>query len=283
MNKFSLLLVFFLSGVLYSNPTSWGGSDDYGILLLLGFWAVILFLGLISVTVESVKEKVSTIPGPFIFLVLILFLVSIFLIFTENPKHTKNKLNKQITYQPSALSSDQDYDPTYWHILKPSDGLHMGRVQMKDGPTNDSISLLIYEQNCGLEEPFIFLTLTSKILKGKYDDVDIVSLEGQSITLNLNFDKKYPIELVSTIGTVKKLQNGGFLVLNLSSLYEDFLGFDEKYDNFLGWQELNIKVAPNDPNKDLFNIPSGRNFNMIGFRALAGELIESCKKSIKAK
>ena len=55
MNKFSLLLVFFLSGGLYSNPTSWGGSDDYGILLLLGFWAIILFLGLISVTVESVK------------------------------------------------------------------------------------------------------------------------------------------------------------------------------------------------------------------------------------
>ena len=282
MNKYTILALL-LPGSLHANPTSWGDSDYFGILLLLGFWAVILLLGLISATVEYVKERLSTIPGPFIFLVLILFLVSLFLIFIENPKPTKNKLNKQITYQPSVLSSDQDYDPIYWHILKPSHGLHMGRVEMKDGPTNDSISLLINEQNCGLEEPFIFLTLTSKVLKGNYDGVDIASLEGQSITLNLNFDKKYPIGLVSSIGTVKKFQNGGFLVLNLSSLYEDFLGLDEKYDNFLGWQEVNIKVAPNDPNKDLFNIPSGRNFNMTGFRALAGELIENCKKSIKAK
>lgn len=128
MNKFSLLLVFFLSGGLYSNPTSWGGSDDYGILLLLGFWAIILFLGLISVTVESVKEKVSTIPGPFLFLVLILFLVSVFLIFSDGPRSLAESENKRFLEQKTTEVIYPDAD---WSILPMRDGILAGGVHSK--------------------------------------------------------------------------------------------------------------------------------------------------------
>tara|TARA_Y100001970_G_C14242639_1_gene865879 strand:- start:2416 stop:3243 length:828 start_codon:yes stop_codon:yes gene_type:complete len=275
MNKFSLLLVFFLSGVLYSNPTSWGGSDDYGILLLLGFWAVILFLGLISVTVESVKEKVSTIPGPFIFFVLILFLVSVFLIFSDGPRSLAKSENKRFLEQKTTEVIYPDAD---WSILPMRDGILAGGVHSKKFE-GDALYVFMREDTCALEDPFMRASIMQRIASMKYKDFDISSYEGKSMELILSFDDgEYEINYIADIIRAFHLDNQYFVYLDITSLYDVFVGMDKKFNNLLGWQRVNIKISEADPIiNEIFPFPGGRTFNMTGFRSVLAEQFVNCK------
>ena len=275
MNKFSLLLVFFLSGGLYSNPTSWGGSDDYGILLLLGFWVIVLFLGLISITVETVKKKLSTIPGPFPFLLLILFLVSVFLIFSDGPRSLAKSENKRFLEQKTIEAIYPDSD---WSILPMRDGILIGGVHSKKFE-GDALYVLMREATCAVEEPFMRASIMQRVVSEKYKDFNISSFEGKSMELILSFDDgEYENNYITDITQAFHLDNKYFVYLDITNLYDVFVGMDKKYNNLLDWQRVNIKIAETDPiMNEIFVFPGGRTFNMTRFRTVLSELFVNCK------
>ena len=50
----------------------------------------------------------------------------------------------------------------------------------------------------------------------------------------------------------------------------------------MGWQFLTLKIPKVDPNRKYFAFPE-RQYRMGGFRAVMINLIEECKKKVRAK
>ena len=65
-------------------------------------------------------------------------------------------------------------------------------------------------------------------------------------------------------------------------MYDTFLALEDKYGTLLGWQFLTLKILEADPIRKYFAFPE-RQYRMGGFRAVMINLIEECKKKVRAK
>ena len=80
-----------------------------------------------------------------------------------------------------------------------------------------------------------------------------------------------------------EFENGNHAVLlDLGKVYDTFLALEDKYGTLLGWQFLTLKILEADPSRKYFAFPE-RQYRMGGFRAVMINLIEECKKEVRAK
>lgn len=175
------------------------------------------------------------------------------------------------------------HDDTYWFVNEEAtlEGFYIGTVR-SNLVWADRMSVFLNESNCGLEDPEIFMILTTNKFTKEYPSFDYTSLKNQTIELNMDFDGKYFENNTAIIEHVHDLENGNHAFqLHIPGIYNTFLGVDQKY-NTLFWQFLTIKVADDDPSRKYFDLPE-RQYRMLGFSPVMVSLIEQCKMDIKAK
>ena len=176
------------------------------------------------------------------------------------------------------------HNETYWFIEEKHnlEGSYVGSVR-SNLIWADRMSVFVDQANCGLIQPQILLSLTTNKVKTDYPDFDFSSLEGKSMRLNLDFDGKYFEKINAQIISAFEFENGNHAVqLDLWKVYDTFLAIDDKYGALLGWQFLTLKILEDDPNRKYFAFPE-RQYRMGGFRAVMMNLIEECKKDVRAK
>ena len=84
------------------------------------------------------------------------------------------------------------HNETYWFIEETHtlEGFYVASVR-SNLIWGDRMSVFVDQANCGLEQPQIFLQLTTNKVKTDYPNFVFSSLEGKSMKLNLDFDGKY--------------------------------------------------------------------------------------------
>ena len=176
------------------------------------------------------------------------------------------------------------HNETYWFIEETHalEGFYVASVR-SNLIWGDRMSVFVDQANCGLEQPQIFLQLTTNKVKTDYPDFVFSSLEGKSMRLNLDFDGKYFESINGEIINAFEFENGNHAILvDLGKVYDTFLALEDKYGTLLGWQFLTLKILEADPSRKYFAFPE-RQYRMGGFRAVMINLIEECKKKVRAK